>query len=258
MRDFTPPSRSRFTISRFITAQKIAGLKEALCSCRCSGPTDQTMWCHNQTLHKQWLLTNNYSSQIRAKWIRYPDVACWSTSGQDCLLRQNMSGCLEIPAEPGVVACCWCGWDAFLKDPSRRGGPVPGGNTSPGGGGHSSVRLRTERDRPCGGVTVPGGGTTLGKPCSPLGPVWAAGLTITLPADALLPPVTTLLELPVSPGVNGGWLPVPSVLPSAEESRLREKRFGLRLKLATLLVTYCCKELKKLILSQYRIFLVLR
>lgn len=95
---------------------------------------------------------------------------------------------------------------------------------------------------------MPGGGTTLGNPCNTLGPLCAAGLTITLPADALLPPVTIPLILPVSPGVNGGWLPVPSVLPSPEESRLREKRFGLKLRLATLLVTYCCKELKKLIL----------
>lgn len=182
------------------------------------------------------------------KPVLYPDVACWSTSGQDCLLRQNMSGCLEMPVDPGVVACCCC-WFVFLKDPSRRGGPAPGGNTSPGGGGHSRVRRRTDRERLWGGVTVPGGGTTLGNPCSKLGPLCAAGLTITLPADALLPLVTAPLELPAEPGVNGGWLPVPSVLLSAEESRLREKRFGLKLKFATLLVTYCCRELKKLIVS---------
>jgi hypothetical protein len=165
-----------------------------------------------------------------------------------------MSGCLDMPAEPGVVACCWF---VFLKDPSRRGGQVPGGSTSPGGGGHSSVRRRVDRERLCGGVTVPGAGTTLGNPCRPLGPVCAAGLTITLPVDALLPLVTVPLELPVDPGVNGGWLPVPSVLPSPEESRLREKRFGLKLKLATLLVTYCCKELKKLILSKCNILTIL-
>jgi hypothetical protein len=191
--------------------------------------------------------TTQCSCQVQVHSVLYPDVACWSISGQDCLRRQNENGCLVMPAEPVVACCCWLD---FLKDPSRRGGLDPGGSTRPGGGGHSRVRRRADSERLWGGVTVPGGGTTLGKPCSPLGPVCIAGLTITLPADALLPLVTVPLVLPVGPGVNGGWLPLPSVLPSPEESRLREKRFGLRLRLATLLVTYCCKELKKLILSK--------
>ena len=47
-------------------------------------------------------------------------------------------------------------------------------------------------------------------------------------------------------------LPVEPLLPVAldpESSRLNENLFGLRLKLATLSVTYCCNELKKLISS---------
>lgn len=49
-------------------------------------------------------------------------------------------------------------------------------------------------------------------------------------------------------------LPVEPLLPVAldpESSRLNENLFGLRLKLATLSVTYCCNELKKLISSVY-------
>jgi len=43
-------------------------------------------------------------------------------------------------------------------------------------------------------------------------------------------------------------LPVPLVSPF-ESSRLKENLFGLRLKLATLFVTYSCRELKKLIFA---------
>lgn len=49
------------------------------------------------------------------------------------------------------------------------------------------------------------------------------------------------VTLPVEP-----LLPVPLASP-LESSRLKENLFGLRLKLATLFVTYSCRELKKLI-----------
>lgn len=47
-------------------------------------------------------------------------------------------------------------------------------------------------------------------------------------------------------------LPVEPLLPDAlvaESSRLNENLFGLRLKFATLSLTYCCNELKKLIVD---------
>lgn len=68
---------------------------------------------------------------------------------------------------------------------------------------------------------------TFGKPCGVV--CWVAVLLVlvvevTLPVELLLP-----------------------VAPSFESSRLKENLFGLRLKLATLFVTYSCRELKKLI-----------
>ena len=143
--------------------------------------------------------------QILRETLRYPEVACWSTSGHDSLLLQNIRCCLPIPADPGVVGCCCCCccWVFFLKDPRRRGGPAPGGSTNPGAGGQSRVRRRVESDLLWGGVTVPGGGTTFGNPCRTLGPVWAGLTAITLPVEALLP-LFTLPELPVAPGVRGG------------------------------------------------------
>lgn len=97
---------------------------------------------------------------------------------------------------------------------------------------HSKVRLRVERERVCGDTTVPGGGTTLGKPCGVV--CWVAVLLV------LVVEVTLPVEL---------LLPVP--LASFESSRLKENLFGLRLKLATLFVTYSCRELKKLIFVAY-------
>lgn len=94
--------------------------------------------------------------------------------------------------------------------------------------GYSSVFLLV-------GVDVPGGGTTFGNP----------GTAETLPVEALLP---ELLELPYSS--------VDSLAAVAEDDSLdNENRFGLNDKLATLLVTYCCKLLKKLIVPSIGLLL---
>lgn len=71
----------------------------------------------------------------------------------------------------------------------------------------------------------------MGKPCGMA--CWEAVVLVlvvevTLPVELLLP------------------VPLPSPF---ESSRLNENLFGLRLKLATLFVTYSCKELKKLIFA---------
>ena len=80
--------------------------------------------------------------------------------------------------------------------------------------GHSRV-LRLD------GVVRPGVGTTFGKP----------GMEDTLPVEALRP----AFGLP---------LPPKSSEHSDDDSLDSEKRFGLSDRLATLLVTYCCRELK--------------
>lgn len=143
-----------------------------------------------------------------------------STSGQDGLRRQNIRGGRSL--DPPLRR----------KDPTRLGDvaplPVAGCTVNPGAEVHSRVRLRVERERVCD-VTVPGGGTTLGKPCGVA--CWAAVVLV------LVVEVTLPVEL---------LLPVPLESPF-ESSRLNENLFGLRLKLATLFVTISCRELKKLI-----------
>ncbi len=87
--------------------------------------------------------------------------------------------------------------------------------------GHSKVFLLEGDD-------TPGEGTTFGNP----------GIEDTLPVDALRP----ALGLPKSSGH------------SEDDSLDSENRLGLNDRLATLLVTYCCIELKKLILHETRDF----
>lgn len=88
--------------------------------------------------------------------------------------------------------------------------------------GHSNVFRRD-------GVVTPGAGTTFGKP----------GMEDTLPVDALRPALGLLK--------SSGH--------SADDSFESENLFGLKDRFATLLVTYCCMELKKLIVRpQLRLY----
>lgn len=77
--------------------------------------------------------------------MTYPDVERGSTSGHDKRRRQNANGCLS-----GGVACT--GELRWRNEPLR------------GGAKHSNARDCRRIEPLCGGVTVPGGGTTLGKP----------------------------------------------------------------------------------------------
>lgn len=145
----------------------------------------------------------------------HPEEAWLSTSGHDCLRLQNTC------RWPGCWLCC------LRKDPALRiGGPVPGGRAKLACCWWESASVRRLADNVlCSGDTVPGAGTTLGKP-------WGAGGGASVAAP-----------LPAVVGAD----PVESVL---LPSRERLNRFGLRVKFATLLVTICCNELKKLMVSK--------
>lgn len=83
------------------------------------------------------------------KWWAYPDVELGSTSGHDNRRLQNTSG------GRSVGAAWWTGELRCLNEPFR------------GGAKHSSARdCRRMEPWLCGGVTVPGAGTTFGKPAN--------------------------------------------------------------------------------------------